>query len=481
MKQAAGAVRGRSGCWLKRLALGFLSLGALAPAALSAERKPNVVLIVADDLGYVDTGFQGSKDIPTPNLDALAASGVVCTQGYVTFPVCSPSRAALMSGRHGARFGYDTNVPDENTSRLTYGGLPLSERTFADVMKAQGYATGLVGKWHLGAAPAYMPNRRGFDYFFGIPTGGHMYMDWTPDPTKFSYHHDIIRNTEPVKDVEKRYLTDVFSDEAVDFVQKNKDQPFFLYLAYNAPHTPYQATQAYLDRVPHLTGKRQTYAAMIVAMDDGIGRVRSKINELGLDNDTIVYFISDNGGPVSSGAPDNGPLRGSKGSVWEGGIRVPFVVSWPGKVRAGAKFDKPVSTLDFLPTALAAAGVDTQGAPALEGTNLLPYLNGENGGEPHERLYWRLGVSSTFAIREGKWKLVRQPKGETHLFDLETDTGEGNNLAAANPEVTERLLRAWYGWNAANGALVPWSPRPHEAPGKNGPRQIPIIGQTPVP
>jgi arylsulfatase A-like enzyme len=441
----------------RRVVLAVSSLAALATAGHAAARPPNVVLVVSDDQGYADLGFHGSKDIPTPHLDALAASGTVCTAGYVTFPVCSPSRAGFLSGRHGARFGYDTN-PDQRTTNAHAAGLPLSERTMADALRAAGYRTGLVGKWHLGLEPYFHPNERGFDEFFGFVGGGHQYWQWKPGE---GYTAPLIRNHDVVPGTEKRYLTDLLSDEAVAFVERNRAQPFFLYLAFNAPHSPLQASPEYLQRVPHLSGRRQIYAAMLVALDDGVGRLRQKLAELGLERDTLVLFISDNGGPLQDNASNNAPLRGHKSQVWEGGIRVPYVVSLPGKVGAGARYDRPVSTLDFLPTALALAGIDSRGKPGLEGVNLLPYLGGERPGDPHEYLYWR-HRNGSWAVRSDDWKLVHEVDGKESLFNLTRDIGETTDLTKSQPDVAARLRAAWATWNTSNATSIPWL-----APGKS--------------
>ncbi len=428
-------------------------------------KKPNVILIVSDDQGYADAGFMGSKEIATPNLDSLAGSGVICTAGYVTFPVCSPSRAGFISGRHGARMGYDTNA-DGDTRTNPAIGLPLSERTMGDAMKSAGYKTGIIGKWHLGSNPYFHPNKRGFDEFFGFLRGGHRYWQWTPTPPEKTeerinskwgdYEAPLLRNSEIVPGTEKRYLTDVLSDEAVSYVERHKAEPFFLYLAYNAPHTPMEASPEYLARVPDtLKGGRKTYAAMMLAMDDGIGRLRAKLKELKLESNTLIYFISDNGGPPQDNSSSNAPLRGRKGEVWEGGVRVPFVVSWPGQIPAGKRYDKPVSTLDFVPTALAAAGVKTVGMPGIEGVDLLPFLKGANKGTPHERLFWR-HFNGSWAVREGDWKMVQEAKGERRLFNLTKDIGEKNDVANANPKIVARLLQSWRDWNANNAAFIPW-------------------------
>ena len=414
-------------------------------------KRPNVIVIVSDDQGYADAGFQGSTEIKTPSLDALAQSGVVCTNGYVSFPVCSPSRAGFLSGRHGARFGYDAN-PDGNYKVRSMAGLPLTEQTMGDAMKAVGYKTGLIGKWHLGSETYFHPNERGFDEFFGFLSGGHKYMDWKPSS---GYEAPLLRNKDEVPNANQKYLTDLLSDEAVAFVERHKSEPFFLYMAYNAPHTPLQATPEYLDRVPKdLKGSRKTYAAMILSMDDGIGRLRAKLKELNLEKDTLVYFITDNGG-AKGAAYNNAPLRGRKGQMWEGGIRVPFVVSWPGQIPAGGRYTPPVSSLDFMPTSLAAAGGADSGKPAGDGVNLLPYLQGKIKSAPHDKLYWR-HHNGTFAIREGDWKLVQEQEGR-FLFNVAKDIGEQKDLLKENPKIAARMFQDWQGWNSANAAMIPWS------------------------
>ena len=435
----------------------LLNLAASAMAQTPVQsRKPNVIVIVTDDQGYGDVGFNGCKDIPTPNLDALARSGTICTSGYVTFPVCSPSRVGLLTGRHGARFGYDTNPDSPQSPNPHAMGLPLSERTLPEVLQKVGYQTGGIGKWHLGVQPHFHPNQRGFGEFFGFLGGGHQSLNWVENPNN-PYQWALLRNTTPVPGVEKRYLTEVLTDEATAFVERHQKEPFFLYLAYNAPHEPLQAPESYLARFPNLTGKRKTYAAMVSAVDDGVGKLTAKLKELGLTNDTLVVYISDNGGPINANASRNLPLRGEKSQVLEGGIRVPFVLSYPGTIPAGKRYDQPVSTLDIQPTALALAGKETQHMASMEGVNLIPFLRGESKEAPHERLYWR-HINGSWAIREGAYKLMSDAKGVQSLFDLTQDIGEKNNLLAQKPEIAKRLQRAWETWNASNAGRIPWAP-----------------------
>jgi arylsulfatase A-like enzyme len=422
------------------LTLQFCSLG------IAASPRPNILFIVGDDMGYADVGFHGCKDIPTPNLDALAASGVRFTNGYVSGPYCSPTRAGLMTGRYQTRFGHEFNPGGDS-------GLPLTERTIADRLKAAGYVTGLVGKWHLGAQPEFHPQKRGFDEFYGFLGGAHDYFK----PA------GVFRGTEPVTELD--YTTDAFGREAVAFIERHKSQPWFLYLAFNAVHTPMEATD---ERVAKFTNeadeKRRTYDAMMLAMDEAIGRVRRKLVETGLEQNTLVCFISDNGGPTmpstTINASRNTPLRGSKRTTLEGGIHVPFLVSWPGHLKAGV-FDQPVLQLDLTATALSAAGVRISPGWNLDGVNLLPLLTGEKTGTPHDVLYWRFGQQ--MAIRAGDYKLVRydsnadtltgarnQPVTAARLYNLTADIGETKDLAAAMPEKVKELQAKWDAWNAGN-------------------------------
>jgi len=421
---------------------------ALAGApVMGAAAKPNILLIVGDDMGHADVGFHGCKEIPTPNLDALAASGVRFTSGYVSGPYCSPTRAGLLTGRYQTRFGHEFN-PDGAVN-----GLPLTERTIADRLKAAGYATALVGKWHLGAGPEYHPLKRGFDEFYGFLGGSHSYFQSA----------GIQRGTEPVKELD--YTTDAFGREAMAFIERHKSEPWFLYLAFNAAHTPMDATDDRLAKFTNISDKkRQTYDAMMLAMDEAIGRVRKKLVEAGLEKDTLVFFIADNGGPVMPGttmnASRNDPLRGGKRTTLEGGIRVPFVVSWAGHLKPGV-FAQPAIQLDLTATALAAAGVTASPDWKAEGVDLLPFLRGDKKGAPHDALYWRFGQQ--MAIRAGDYKLVRydsnadtltgarnQPVTAAKLYNVTTDLGETKDFAAAMPEKVKELQSKWDEWNAAN-------------------------------
>ncbi len=417
----------------------LIATGSANAADAGGGRPPNVVVILADDLGYADVGFQGCKDVPTPNIDSLAATGVKCTDGYVSCPVCSPTRAGLMTGRYQQRFGHEFNPGPVQKDTPAFG-LPLSETTLPTVMKKAGYTTGMVGKWHLGQKEELLPPNRGFDVFFGFPHGAHSYID-----AKGDARNPILRGLEPVDETE--YLTDAFTREAVRFIDEHHGKPFFLYLPYNAVHAPMEAPAKYLKRFPDIADeKRRTYAAMLSAMDDGIGAVLGKLRELDLERDTLIFFLSDNGGPPSSNASRNDPLRGTKGNVYEGGIRVPFVVRWKGRLPEGATYDKPVISLDILPTAVAAAGGEVPADLKLDGVNLLPYLGGKRDIVPHETLYWRIGLKR--AIRRGNLKAVHTAGQPWELYDLAPDVGETKDLASDKPEVVDAMKAAYASWDA---------------------------------
>lgn len=421
-----------------------LLLVAGLPDSIAAEpaARPNLLLIVGDDMGYADLGVHGCKDIPTPHLDALAKSGVRFTSGYVSGPYCSPTRAGLLTGRYQTRFGHEFN-PGNGPNQ----GLPLTETTLADRLKSAGYRTALVGKWHLGTGNRH-PLKRGFDEFFGFLGGQHDYVN----PA------GILRGFEPAGD--GTYLTDALAREAVGFIDRNKSKPFFLYLAFNAVHTPMQADEARRNRFAAIADpKRRTYAAMMSAMDDAVGKVMAKLKDESLIDSTLIAFISDNGGPTMKGttinASVNTPFRGSKRTTLEGGVRVPYVLSLPGRIPAGTD-DRPVIQLDIMPTSLALAGIDAKRDWSLDGVNLVPFLTGAKTGMPHDALYWRFG--NQMAIRKGDWKLVRYDRAAednsgisaAKLYNVNDDPGEATDLAARHPDRVKQLQSDWDGWNKTN-------------------------------
>ncbi len=435
---------------LAAVLLGSLTLSAAAPAA----RKPNILIIVADDLGYGELSCQGfTPQIPTPNIDSIAKNGVRFTSGYVSGPYCSPTRAGLLTGRYQQRFGYEFNPgPAQFTPDSV--GLPVSEKTIGDRFKAAGYATGWMGKSHLGYAPQFHPLRRGFDEYFGFLGGKHDYFDAAGDVSD-----PILNGTTPVEKLD--YLTDALGREAAAFIDRHRAQPWLCYLAFNAVHAPLQATDKSLERFAHITDvKRRTFAAMLSAMDDAVGTVLAQLRQHGLEEDTLIFFLSDNGGPTPSITSGNGPLRGFKSQTWEGGIRVPFMVQWKGRIPAGQVDDRPVIQLDVLPTALAAAGTPAKPEWKLDGVDLLPFLTGKNSALPHEALFWRFGPQ--LALRMGDWKIVKAPAGggvegvpregkattdRIQLYNLRQDLGEKVNLAAQQPEKLRELVAVWEKFN----------------------------------
>lgn len=422
-------------------AAAFLGGCETAPPRKSGVRrgKPNIILIVADDLGYAELGVQGCKDIPTPNIDSIARNGVRFTNGYVSCPVCSPTRAGIMTGRYQQRFGHEFNPGPADAANPEFG-LPLSEITIAERLKPRGYATGMFGKWHLGFRPEMQPGTRGFDEFFGFLGGAHDYLK-----ADGGQRNSIMRGTEPVAEMD--YTTDAFTREAVSFIERHKSDPFFLYLPYNAVHAPLESIQKYLARFSNIEDKkRRVFAAMLSALDDGVGQVLGKVRELGLEEDTLILFISDNGGPTSQTTSCNTPLRGFKGQVLEGGIRIPFLMQWKGRLPEGKVFDKPVISLDIHPTILAAVGAAVPEGKTLDGVDLVPCLNGKKADAPHDRLFWRYGEQS--AVRMGDWKMLKTAAGSAQLYNLAEDIGEKDDLAAKNPDKLKELQSAYDQWNA---------------------------------
>lgn len=417
------------------------------------EEKPNIILIISDDAGYADFGFNGSQEMHTPFLDQLAKEGVVFNQGYVSASVCCPSRMGLMTGRYQQRFGAECNVPTIPTPGFTETdlGMDLAEKTMGDLLRAQNYKTFMVGKWHLGENKKYHPLHRGFDEFYGFLGGSRSY--WPlENPIE---GHKIYQNKEVLEEAQAvSYLTDDFTQASIDFIERNSDQPFFIYLSYNAVHTPMHAKEEDIEQQSHLEPhKRKIYGAMTQSMDDNIGRLLAHLKKKGLDENTLIAFVNDNGGPGGN-ASKNTPLRGRKGSYWEGGIRVPFLLRWPNGIKpSNTRFRYPVSTLDLLPTFLAAAGV-VQTKSNLDGKNLLPFLSEEPKEAIHDFLFWRMWRAA--AVRKGDWKLIRIAEdplvankkllAPLILLNLKDDPAEEVNLAEKHPEIRDELLMALENW-----------------------------------
>jgi arylsulfatase A-like enzyme len=431
----------------------FLALALLWKIACAAEqRPPNVIILWTDDQGYADLSIHGNKDYQTPHLDSLALHGVRCTDGYVTQPQCSPSRAGMMTGRHQSRFGHEENPPNDADARY---GLPLTERTLAERLKSAGYVTGHVGKWHLGHHSSQAPMARGFMESMCVEGC----FDSVEAQEKFSLearsrfktrgkYAVLWRNG--VAEEMPGYVGDVVAREAATFIERHHEKPFFLYVPHDFPHVPQIADEKYLQRVAHIADeKRRVYAAMMLCVDDGLGQMLAALRKHGIEERTLIFFMSDNGGPADGRLPcSNGVFTGAKGGMSEGGIRVPYFVQWKGTLPAGIVYGRPVSTLDIVPTVLAAAGSQVTADAKLDGVNLLPYFKGEASGEPHERLFWRYSRRGLWAIREGNWKL-RHDKGKREmpkLFDVSQDPAEGNDLAATHPDRVKALQNTYDAW-----------------------------------
>lgn len=423
---------------MKTALLVFLFLF-LAAEVIRAER-PNILIILADDAGYNDFGFMGSPDLDTPELDRLARAGTVFLDAHVTSTVCSPSRAGLITGRYQQRFGHECNVPPDDQ------GMNPAETTLGDALGNAGYRTGLVGKWHLGNRAIYHPNLRGFDYFYGVLEGSRSYF---PDPgVDRPYHYRAILENREQVDFEG-YLTDVFTDKAIGFIQADSNAPWFLFLSYTAPHTPMQAKDVDMKR--YEGHPRQTLAAMTWSMDENVGRLVDLLEERGELADTLIFFLSDNGGAGEhNNQSSNAPLKGWKGNKYEGGHRVPFFVTWPQRLRGGSTFQGLTSAMDIFPTALAAAGIEQTPGRTLDGVNLLPYLDGGAIEDPHETLFWRKDRMA--AMRRGEDKLIRLDGYGYRLYDLGEDLGESRDLSKAHPERLQSLIQALFAWEEEMGS-----------------------------
>jgi len=394
--------------------------------------KPNIIILLVDDAGYADFGFMGSKDLETPYIDQLAEAGVVCTDAHVTASVCGPSRAGLITGRYQQRFGYECNPP------LDFTGVDLNEQTLASALKSNGYITAAFGKWHLGDDPAYRPNQRGFDYFWGFLAGSRSYFpypeDNAPGPARLIRENDRITRFEG-------YLTDVLGNRCVDFIDKNRDRPFFIYWSPNAVHTPMEATREDLER--YKGHPRQQLAAMTWALDRAVGSIIRKLEKEKLLENTLIFFLSDNGG-AHNNQSSNHPLKGFKGNKFEGGHRVPFFVHWPARIRDPGSYEKLVSSLDIFATSVIAAGMDPPSGDGLDGINLIPYLTARKTGFPHPELYWRKDKMA--AAREGSYKLIRLDGYGYRLYELNEDPGETNDLQNRIPDVFSRVNKGLEAW-----------------------------------
>lgn len=443
--------------------------------------RPNIVVILADDLGYGDISANGKNFVQTPNIDALAKSGVRCTNGYSNAPFCSPSRAAILTGRYQQRFGFEFLYP-ATSSQDTVVGLPFSEITLAEQLKKQGYATAMFGKWHVGSRKNNTPIDRGFDQYYGVLGGHTAYKDssdadvenfahsWWPG-SAHSFHRDdysgIVDGKKAVTETD--YTTDVFARKASEFIDQHKTSPFFLYVPFNAVHFPFQATKNYTERFSNEKDKnKRVYYGMIAALDDAVGHIVEKLKENGLEKNTLIVFTSDNGGAGFLKAPYNGPLSGVKGLLFEGGIRVPYIVSWAGKIPAGTVYDQPIAGMDIYATAVAAAHGSLAKDRPYDGVDLLPYLSKRTKAVPHQAIFWRYGQNK--AVRKGPWKLFYYGQEDRYyLFNLDGDIAERNDLAAANPAKVAELKQDLGTWE--KGTIKPaWADGglPQFKPGKEG-------------
>ncbi|QHI39230.1 Arylsulfatase [Kordia antarctica] len=427
----------------------FITLIAITfSTQILAQEKPNIVLLFADDAGFADFGFHGSDVMKTPNLDKLAKQGVRFEQAYVSDPTCGPSRAGLITGKYQQRFGFEENNVPGYMSKVSAAdgaqmGVPTEEVTLADYLKKQGYRTAFYGKWHLGGADKFHPTKRGFDEFYGFRGGARSYFPYSKEPkNKLDLMERGLGNyQEP-----NGYLTDVLADEAITFIEKSnkENNPFFVMISFNAVHTPMDATPEDLAQFPQLTGKRKTVAAMTLALDRAAGKVLDRLKALGLDKNTIVVFTNDNGGPTDKNAASNLPLSGTKSNHLEGGIRVPFLMKWPGKINPNTTYEHPISLLDILPTFYAAAGGNAEKLKDIDGVDLLPYLQNVKTDKPHNVLFWKKDGRGT--IRKGDWKLIRFPDRPAMLFYLPNDLKELNDLAASEPERVKEMYKELFEW-----------------------------------
>ncbi len=457
----------------------------------SAGRPPNILLIVVDDLGKSEISCYGSTTVNTPHLDQLAAEGIRFNDCYVTAPVCAPSRAALLTGRYNERYGFETqpmeiypnNLPSYwigkylmNTGEFVLDekprfppewqiqkqGLLPTEINLAEFLKMRSYSTACIGKWHLGYSKDHIPNNRGFDYQYGFYGAFSLYSEKRKDPNMVNYIQDsysakhqwkkgrketsaIRRNDKIIK--EKRYLTDAIKDEAISYMAIHKKEPFFLYVAFNAVHVPFQAPRYYYEIYDDVKDEnKRVYYAMVSALDDAVGEMMEKLRSLGLENNTIIYLISDNGGAAYTRATDNKPYKGGKLTMFEGGVNVPFLMKWEGRLKAGTIYKNPVSSMDIFMTTIKLAECELPDDRVYDGTDLMPYLTGSKEGMPHEQFYWK--ADHIKAMRMGDWKYIQSIRdGWIELYNLREDRYESIDLHEIKPEELVRLKEVFEIWN----------------------------------
>jgi len=426
---------------MKKLFHCIVSMLLLAAIADAAPTRPNVVVILADDLGYADTGYQGSPDMVTPNIDSIARSGVRFSAGYVTAPVCAPSRAGYLSGIYQNRYGFEDNPGPYRLREDVKIGIPKTVKTLPERMKALGYVTGIFGKSHTGDDIQFHPLNSGFDEFFGFINGASNYRSDGKWGTKINQpSNPIYRGFQKVEEME--YLTDAIGREAVSFIDRHHAEPFFLYVPFNAIHGPQQGTDQDLEKFKDVVNEKRRFAlAMTCALDRNVGRVMEALRKHGLEKNTLVVFFSDNGGLPKNNGSLNTSLRGVKGQLWDGGIRIPFCLQWPAKIKGGRTLDFPISSLDLLPTIVSTAGGKADG---VDGMNLIPFVTGETV-PPNRNLYWRF--NRAWAVRDREWKLVNQGS-KPQLFRIAEDISEKTDLYVQQPDVVKRLQADYEAWNA---------------------------------
>lgn len=421
----------------------FAAFCVLLSNLLHAQQKPNIVFILSDDAGYADFSFQSSRLIATPNIDRVAKEGVKFTNGYVTGAVCSPSRAGMLTGVYQAKFGHTINFTQGNKYNLPLDslGLPTDQKLVGDYLKPLGYTTGIVGKWHLGLSAPFHPNNRGFDYFWGFLWGSSNY--------EVNKKRTIEENGKQLDASTIPYTTDAIGDKSVEFIKANKDKPFYLYVSFNAPHTPLQAKPELLERFTKELNNRNRAlnAALTYNMDENVGKIYAALEQLHLLENTIIIFTNDNGGQVEHSFADNFPLRGMKSDVYEGGIRVAMAMSWKGKIKPGSIFETPVTTLDFLPTFIAAAGANLKQATysKLEGKNLMTMIKSPSVEDYNRSLFWYVNVDKG-CMRKGDYKMVFLPKEQPQLYNIKNDIGETKDLSGVEPKIAAAMTKEYMQW-----------------------------------
>ena len=455
----------------------------LASLSSVAARKPNIIIIMADDLGKTDISLYDKPPIETPNIDSIGLKGMTFSEGYITSPICAPSRAGMLTGRYQQRFGFEyqphDRYPKNRIEMFVYknfiatgdwlvaeqvefpefkdivkNGMPPSEIMLSEILQNAGYETGIAGKWHLGSGEHAIPINRGFDYQYGFYEAYSLYMADTSHKDVVNQRHKdfsdpfiwgkgrsgncAIRRNDAVID-EKFYLTDRIAEEANQFITKHKEEPFFLYVPFLAPHTPFQATKAYFDKLDHIKDRnKRVYNAMIWQLDDAVGSIISHLEQNDLMDNTIIFFLSDNGGATYTEATDNAPLKGGKFTNFEGGLNIPFMVRWDGNIKQGREFSNPVISMDIFSTALELAGLEAPQDRTTDGASLLPVFQDSSNATIHDKLCWRSGYNR--AIRSGDWKLITDGLSGNHaLYNLSEDKEEKNNLYDSEPEIVKQL------------------------------------------